>query len=147
MSSPKQTTFREALDKFIHIGNCFYNGKHHDNAMNIFNDLDEEDRMVFLRGVFHIYNFMEYGPSTKELGTSKPVKPKIDEDEDVVSFNNRQMVELKVWFVKVLVWLVVLGLVVLFGLGIYFSSSAGGEEDTVNIFKILALLFSTFTSN
>lgn len=146
MSDNKLTTFKDSLDKFIHIGNAYYNGKHHDNVMNIFQDLDEEDRMVFLRGVFHIYNYMEYGAASKETVPSKPNKPKTDEDDDIVGFNNRQMVELKVWFVKVLVWLVAIGLVFLFGLGIYFSSASGGAEDTVNIFKVIALLFSTFTS-
>lgn len=147
MTDKKQSTFRESLDKFIHIGNAYYNGKHHDNVMNIFNDLDEEDRMVFLRGVFHIYNFMEYGIHSKEMTQQRQVNPKTDEDDDIVVFNNRQMVELKVWFVKVLVWLVVFGLVILFGVGVYFSSTPSGEENGTSIFRVLATLFSVFSSS
>lgn len=145
MTDKKQPTFKESLDKFVHIGNAYYNGKHHDNVMNIFNDLDEVDRMVFLRSVFHIYSIMEFGVASKETAQIKSNKVKTDEDDDIAVFNNRQMVELKVWFVKVLVWLVVICFVLIFGLGVYFSSSPGTEESGTNLFRVIGLLFSTFT--
>lgn len=146
MSNQTTKAFKEALDKFIHIGNCYYNSKHHDNVLNIFNDMEHVDRIALLKGVFHIYSIFEFGI---EEHNSLPVKttPKPEVDALAISvdesINNKALVELKFWVFKVTF---VLGLVFFFGfiiLVFFMSDSVDTGHSTLNkVFGILGLLFS-----
>lgn len=146
MSNQTTKAFKEALDKFIHIGNCYYNSKHHDNVLNIFNDMEHVDRIALLKGVFHMYSIFEFGI---EEHNSMPVKttpkPEVEAlatsvDENI---NKKALVELKFWAFKVTF---VLGLVFFFGfiiLVFFMSDSVDTGHSTLNkVFGILGLLFS-----
>ena len=60
---------KEVLAKLKKINEEDYNGKHYDNALNIFNDLSDRDKKVFLLGVLNIYNMME-ATAAVDLGQS-----------------------------------------------------------------------------
>lgn len=146
MSNQTTKAFKEALDKFIHIGNCYYNSKHHDNVLNIFSDMEHSDRIALLKGVFHMYSIFEFGI---EEHNSMPVKttpkPEVEALATSVdeSINNKALVELKFWAFKVTF---ILALVFFFGfiiLVLTMSDSVDTGHSTLNkFFGILGLLFS-----
>lgn len=146
MSNQTTKAFKEALDKFIHIGNCYYNSKHHDNVLNIFNDMEHIDRIALLKGVFHIYSIFEFGI---EEHSSMPVKTTPKPETEVLAtsvdenINNKALVELKFWTFKVTF---ILGLMFFFGfiiLVFFMSDSVDTGHSTLNkFFGILSLLFS-----
>lgn len=135
--------FKDVLDKFIHIGNCYYNGKHHDNVLNIFADLDEEDKKVFLRGVHHIYTVIEFGVETNQLSVLPKAEPGETPGSSIEDYNSKLLVEMKFWFIKTFGILIVLFLagVVIFVL--YLSASLDEEPGKVsNLFRVFGLLFN-----
>lgn len=144
--SDKTTTkaIRDVLDKFVHIGNCYYNGKHHDNVLNIFGDLNQEDQKILLRGVHQIYLLLESGEISSEI----PLFPKVQNDHDTevessADYNSKMMIELKFWFFKTmgLMTLTILSLLVV--IVAYFGSSEDGSgQGLTRVFKVLALMFS-----
>jgi len=50
----KSHTLTEIIDRFVAIGNAKYNGKIHDNVLNIFFEMDLEDQKNLLRGVVNV---------------------------------------------------------------------------------------------
>ncbi len=146
MSNQTTKAFKEALDRFVHIGNCYYNSKHHDNVLNIFNDMEHIDRIVLLKGMFHMYSIFEFGI---EEHNSMPVKTTPKPEVEVLatsvdeSINKKALVELKFWTFKVTF---ILGLVFFFGfiiLVFLMSDSVDTGHSTLNkVFGILGLLFS-----
>lgn len=136
-SNPK--AFRDVLDKFIHIGHFYYNGKHHDNVLNIFNDLDKTDQKTLLLGVYFLYSVMETGsfenPSEAEL---KP-KPEVLQEES--GYDEKEMAKLRTWFFKVLV-IVFVGFVFgLFTVLVWFGQSVEEDPESIGIiFKIISLM-------
>ena len=144
MDNNKQTkALKEVIEKFDHIGNCYYNGKHHDNVLNIFNDLDENDRKEFLRGTFAVYKIIESG---HEKTTTTAVVPKLEpfsKGENLSIINEQSLVELKIWFIKMLGIVVTVGIIILIGLVMYFSNTAEtGANGLGKVFKILSLLMN-----
>lgn len=141
MSEPTKTkAFKDVLDNFIHIGNCYYNGKHFDNVLNIFSDLTEEEQKIFLRGVHHIWTVVEVG-----VGNVPQALPKPKPDDDPAStedYNSKLMIETKFWFIRALGISFIAGLASLIVLVIFFASGTTGRYDAaVNIIKIFGLLF------
>lgn len=139
----EQTTkaFRDVLDKFVHIGNCYYNGKHHDNVLNIFSDLDEEDRKLLLRSVHHIYTIVEFGTTPTPFTTRLKAGPEND-PVTIADYNTKLMVEMKFWFVKTFGILFLLSVTAFTFFILYVSSSGTGDTQRVaNLFKIFGLLF------
>lgn len=57
----EKTTFKEAVQKFIHIGEVYFRGHYHDNVLNIFNELGEEDKKALLRTMYQVYFLVERG--------------------------------------------------------------------------------------
>lgn len=146
MSNQTTKAFKEALDKFIHIGNCYYNSKHHDNVLNIFNDMEHVDRIALLKGVFHMYSIFEFGiEEHNSIPVKTTPKPEVDALATSVdeSINNKALVELKFWAFKVTF---ILGLVFFFGFIILvftMSDSVDTGHSSLNkFFGILGLLFS-----
>lgn len=112
----KQVTaasFRDVLGKFLHIADHDYKGHVHDNVLNIFNDLDEDDQKLFLRGVVHIHSVVvgnvdalpKRDVKPKPVVSTRELEPSEidDDDEEVVDYiNTRQKNAIKVWMVKTL---------------------------------------------
>ena len=141
MTKPNNKAFREVLDKFIHIGNCYYNAKHYDNVLNIFNDLERTDQRTLLLGVYHLYAIMEHGVVP---GTDQPnVKPKPDVAEALKTpEHDKAMVELKIWIVKVLVSAALLIFICLVLIVIFFGGPMEEGTDALSkTIKIFSLLF------
>ena len=144
MDNNKQTkALKEVIEKFDHIGNCYYNGKHHDNVLNIFNDLDENDRKEFLRGTYAVYKIIESGHMKIVTTTVVPNLEPFRKGENVSAINEQSLIELKIWFVKMLGVVVTVGIIILIGLVMYFSNTAeSGANGLSKVFKILSLLMS-----
>lgn len=137
------TAFKDVLDKFIHIGNCYYNGKHHDNVLNIFADLDEEDKKVFLRGVHHIYTVIEFGVESNQLAPLVKAEPGEPLDFSIDDYNTKLLVEMKFWFIKtfgILFVTLLIGIVIFI---LYLSTGLDEEPGRVaSLFKVFGLLFN-----
>lgn len=140
MTKPNNNTFRDVLDKFIHIGNCYYNSKHYDNVLNIFNDLEKEDQKNLLLGVYYLFVLMERGPASD---TYEPVlQPKPVNDENPESDHKKVMTELKIWFVKMSVIFVLISFLSLIVMIIFFGGNAAESSGILSrTFKILSMLF------
>ena len=105
-------SFRDVLNRYLHIADHDYKGHVHDNVLNIFNDMTEEERKLFLRGVIHIHSVvvghidtipkrdskLKVVESTRDL-RNEGVDP--DEDEVVEYINTRQKLAMKTWLTKV----------------------------------------------
>lgn len=140
MTKPNNKAFKDVLDKFIHIGNCYYNGKHYDNVLNIFNDLENEDQKALLHGVYYLFAVMEHGMVP---GTNQPnVKPK-PEVLDTPKESNEDTVtkELKLWVAKTLILMSIFAFFGVFTLVVLFGGSADESSETlkrtVSIFSLL----------
>ena len=141
MTKPNNNnTFRDVLDKFIHIGNCYYNSKHYDNVLNIFNDLEKEDQKNLLLGVYYLFVLMERGPASD---TYEPVlQPKPVNDENPESDHKKVMTELKIWFVKMSVIFVLISFLSLIVMILFFGGNAAESSGILSrTFKILSMLF------
>lgn len=141
MSEPtKNKAFKDVIDKFIHIGNCYYNGKHFDNVLNIFSDLTEEDKKIFLRSVHQIYSVVEMGVGNLSLEVSKT---KIDNEPDTSeNYNSKLMIETKFWFIRAFGISCIIGLLVFIILILFFASGVSGNYGNNSIvWKILSLMF------
>lgn len=142
----EQTTkaFRDVLDKFIHIGNCYYNKKHHDNVLNIFADLEEEDKKIFLRGVYYIYTIVELGTNNPLLNSDTTQEDgSSDENSNSSSYNNKLMIEMKFWFIKTAGAILFTALTFFILFVLYTTSSiSDGQEATTGLIKVLGLLFN-----
>lgn len=140
MSTKSNKALREALDKFVHIGDCFYNGKHHDNVLNIFNDMEHEDRLTLLRGVHDIYSILENGSFSAVVGRALAPPSKQDDEKTLTSVNEIGMQELKFWFVKVIFLAIMVGLLLLVGF-VFVLSLSGDESKSISLtMKAISLL-------
>lgn len=141
MTKPNNNnTFRDVLDKFIHIGNCYYNSKHYDNVLNIFNDLEKEDQKNLLLGVYYLFVLMEHGggPDTYE----SVLQPKLVNDENPEAEHKKVMTELKIWFVKMSVIFVLISFLSLIVMILFFGGNAAESSGILSrTFKILSMLF------
>lgn len=144
MDNNKQTkALKEVIEKFDHIGNCYYNGKHHDNVLNIFNDLDENDRKEFLRGTYAVYKIIESGHMKESNSEVIPKLEPFGRGENISIINEQSLVELKIWFIKMLGTMVTVGIIILISLVMYFSNTAEtGADGLSKVFKILSLLMN-----
>lgn len=144
MDNNKQTkALKEVIEKFDHIGNCYYNGKHHDNVLNIFDDLDENDRKEFLRGTYAVYKIIESGHMKESNSEVVPKLEPFGRGENVSIINEQSLVELKIWFIKMLGTVVTVGIIILISSVMYFSNTAEtGADGLSKIFKILSLLMN-----
>ena len=141
MTKPNNNnTFRDVLDKFIHIGNCYYNAKHYDNVLNIFNDLEKEDQKNLLLGVYYLFVLMEHG---SEPGTHEPVlQPKPNAGESPETEHKKVMTELKIWFVKMIAILVLISFLSLIVMILFFGGNAAESSGILSrTFKILSMHF------
>ena len=134
---------KEALESFNHIGKCFYNGKHHDNVLNIFNDMDHDHKLSLLRGVFEIFTVVESG--VKEFPSSlltSPPKKEVQTTEDSEPATDASMRELKVWLFK-LVALTIVFIMLLAFFAVFFlhiSPPEFGSKSASTTFRVFELL-------
>lgn len=145
MNEQANKAFRDVLDKFVHIGNCYYNGKHHDNILNIFSDLEEEDKKLLLRGVHHIYSIVEFGVNAPDIQMGPRLSPAMDGDAEVsqMDYNSKLMIEMKFWFIKTFGILFLLSITGFVFFILYVTSGTSeGPERAANLFKIFGLLFN-----
>ena len=141
MTKPNNNnTFRDVLDKFIHIGNCYYNSKHYDNVLNIFNDLEKEDQKNLLLGVYYLFVVMEHGA---DPGQYEPVlQPKPNAGENPEAEHKKVMTELKIWFVKMSAIFVLISFLSLIVMVLFFGGNAAESSGILSrTFKILSMLF------
>ncbi len=140
MTKPNNNTFRDALDRFIHIGNCYYNSKHYDNVLNIFNDLEKEDQKNLLLGVYYLFVVIEHGDVPKQY---EPVlQPKPNAGESPETEHKKVMTELKIWFVKMSVIFVLISFLSLIVMILFFGGNAAESSGILSrTFKILSMLF------
>ena len=141
MTKPNNNnTFKDVLDKFIHIGNCYYNSKHYDNVLNIFNDLEKEDQKNLLLGVYYLFVLMEHNPVSE---THAPVlQPKPIAGESPETEHKKVMTELKIWFVKMSAIFVLISFLSLIVMILFFGGNAAESSGILSrTFKILSMLF------
>ena len=108
------TNFKEVLERFLSIAGTDYKGHVHDNVLNIFNDLSEEERKLLLRGVVQIHDVVV---GEVKVIPQRPTKPKVpssardmdgedldESEEEVVDYMNaKQKTYIKLWILKVTV--------------------------------------------
>lgn len=57
----EKITFKDAIQKFIHVGEVYFRGHYSDNVLNIFNELTEGDKKALLRGLHQVYFLVDSG--------------------------------------------------------------------------------------
>lgn len=155
---PDKTTasFREVIGKYLHIADKDYKGHVNDNVLNIFNDLPEEDKKLFLRGVVYIHSIVIGGIETlpkreqKDKVFRKMVEEsnthEVDEEEEdevIRYFKLKHKENMKNWLTK----LVAITMIALFSFVLITSFlSKGGISDPFveswfNVGKIVNKLF------
>lgn len=140
MTQNTNKAFKESLDRFVHIGNVHYNGKHFDNVLNIFNDLDSSDQKSLLVGVYYLFSVMEgnVNPSTNTLIT----KPKPETLNSGTSLEGKHVTELKIWLIKMIAVALTMGIFAIV-LSVIIIGGANTENNVSflgNVFKIIMLL-------
>lgn len=126
-------SFRDVFLKYLHIADNDYNGHVNDNVLNIFNDLNEDERKLFLRGVVHIHSLVVGDVDTlpkREIVKAKRIeereaieKSDIDaEDEMMEFFNKRHKLKMKMWFIK-MVGMGLMGFLLLFFMATILSKN------------------------
>lgn len=81
----EKATFKEAVQKFIHIGEVYFRGHYNDNVLNIFNELPEEDRKVLLRTLYQVYFLVERGEIENPLDVAQRRSENVPEDKVVTA--------------------------------------------------------------
>ena len=150
-------SFRDVLSRYLRIADHDYKGHVHDNVLNIFNDLDEEDRKLFLRGVVHIHSVVighidtlpkrDHKPpmveSARDLRGDDDKDP--EEDEVVEYINKRQRYAMQMWMLRAGA-----SLVALFLFTVFVFSTVGGSSvklpfigDMAGIAQVLGKVLGT----
>ena len=104
-------SFRDVLNRYLHIADHDYKGHVHDNVLNIFNDMTEEEQKSFLRGVIHIHSVVVGHIDDLPKRQSKPKgvestrdlrsEDKDPDEDDVVEYiNTRQKMAMRMWLTK-----------------------------------------------
>lgn len=78
----EKITFKEALEKYIHIGEFYYRGCYDDNALNIFKDMSETERKALLCGIHKVYFLVVKGELENPIiqAVDRPEVTKADRD-------------------------------------------------------------------
>lgn len=136
------TTLKESLEKFTYIGLTYYSGKYHDNVLNIFSDLTTEEKKIFLRGVYDIYNHFDTGIETQKTNHEDSVVDTKAKDY-LVDYNSKVMVDVKVWFIKIFGIVLTLTVAFIFMFTLYVGTGISEDPKRLsNLFKIFGLLFN-----
>ena len=98
-------TLNEVLARIHFLGQVFYNGKHHDNILNIWADLEEGEKRILLLASYHMYAVNNGGMPTlpPALTPAPPEEPKpkltdlppLKADETLEDYDKRLMVRTK----------------------------------------------------
>lgn len=131
--SKEKVTFLEAIAKFIHIGEVYYNNHYYDNVLNIFDELTEEDRKELLRAVYQIFVLVEKGVIENPLRPSRQ-REGIPEERTV----DASMTASSTFIIVLLVFLLLLVVSIFFIVGMDTESGASFKV----LFKLIGFMFS-----
>ena len=81
----EKITFKDAIQKFIHVGDVFFRGHYNDNALNIFNELTEADQKALLRGLHQVYFLIGKGDLVPETNSHSPKRAATEAPDPVVA--------------------------------------------------------------
>lgn len=156
MTEEAASSLQDVLVKFVGIADVHYRGKIHDNVLNVFNDLSDEDKKTFLRGVLHIHALV-IGEIESPLqcipvhvipvnGTTEGVQVVTEPlDNEIAELNKKQMIQLKGWLVKTTSVIVLLSFAVLVISA--FLSYGEINTDVLSMFGKTGTILSTVFGN
>ena len=125
-------TFKDAIAKFIHIGEVYYRGRYNDNVLNIFEELTEEDRKILLRTIYRVYSLVDKGefntPTERVKRTMDAPEP---EAETANSFGTTSV------FIMVLLLTFLFMLVSLFVTVVSDDSPNGAFKNLIKLFGFI----------
>lgn len=106
-------SLRDVLVKYLHIAEQDYKGHVNDNVLNIFNDLSDDEKKAFLKGVLHIHSMVaghvdtipRHIPKSRTQRGALPIDAEDenqDQDEIIQAVNRHQKLAMKIYLTKLL---------------------------------------------
>lgn len=144
MTKDLSSTLASYLERFVYIGQTRYNGKIHDNVLNIFEDLDIEDKKGLLRSLLRVHRAATTVDDTKEapdsiisVDTRIPVEENIDEKIDTKIETGKENNPL----FNAMAACSCLGFTSLFAMGFSSGDDTSGYEAIVGVFNFVLNIF------
>lgn len=113
-------SLKDVLIKYLHIAEEDYKGHINDNVLNIFNDLSDDEKKAFLKGVLHIHSMVaghvdtipRHIPRSRTKRGALPADAEDenqDQEEIIQVVNRHQKLAMKIYLTKLLATIVVIG--------------------------------------
>lgn len=138
------STLASYLERFVYIGQTRYNGKIHDNVLNIFEDLDIEDKKGLLRSLLRVHRAATTVDDTKDSPDSiisvlarEPVVEADEKSIDTVPDLEKENSPL----LNTLTACSCLGFIALSAMGLSGGDDTDGYEALVNVFNTALSIF------